>query len=176
ILDDLAAALADIAPMTPKVPYYSATLFDPREQPVCDGAYWVDNLRNTVQFAAAVQAAMEDGYRVFAELSPHPLLTHAVEQTGRSLDMSVAALAGMRREQPLPHGLSGLLTGLHRAGAALDYSALYPAGRLVDAALPAWTHARLFIDDDGQEQRAQGACTITVHPLVGSHVRLTEEP
>ncbi len=176
ILDDLAAALADIAPMTPKVPYYSATLFDPREQPVCDGAYWVDNLRNTVQFAAAVQAAMEDGYRVFAELSPHPLLTHAVEQTGRSLDMSVAALAGMRREQPLPHGLRGLLTELHRAGAALDYSALYPAGWLVDAPLPAWTHARLFIDDDGQEQRAQGACTITVHPLLGSHVRLTEEP
>ncbi|RZH90898.1 acyltransferase domain-containing protein, partial [Staphylococcus aureus] len=102
ILDDLAAALADIAPLPPKVPYYSATLFAPREPPVCDGAYWVDNLRNTVQFAAAVQAAMEDGYRVFAELSPHPLLTHAVEQTGRSLDMSVAALAGMRREQPLP--------------------------------------------------------------------------
>lgn len=46
----------------------------------------------------------------------------------------------------------------------------------MDAPLPAWTHARLFIDDDGQEQRAQGACTITVHPLLGSHVRLTEEP
>ncbi|AKN15812.1 mycocerosic synthase [Mycobacterium haemophilum DSM 44634] len=176
ILDDLAAALADIAPMTPKVPYYSATLFDPRERPVCNGAYWVDNLRNTVQFAAAVQAAMEDGYRVFAELSPHPLLTHAVEQTARNLDMSVATLAGMRREQPLPHGLRGLLTDLHRAGAALDFAELYPAGRLLDAPLPVWTHPRLFIDTDGQEQRAQGACTVTVHPLLGSHVRLLEEP
>ena len=85
--------------MTPEVPYYSATLFDPREQPVCDADYWVDNLRHTVRFAAAVQAALEDGYRVFAELSPHPLLTHAVEQTAQSLDMPVAALAGMRREQ-----------------------------------------------------------------------------
>ena len=63
--------------MPPKVPYYSATLFDPREQPACDAGYWVDNLRHTVRFAAAVQAALEDGYRVFAELSPHPLLTHA---------------------------------------------------------------------------------------------------
>lgn len=176
ILDDLAAALADIAPMTPKVPYYSATLFDPRELPVCNGAYWVDNLRNTVQFAAAVQAAMEDGYRVFAELSPHPLLTHAVEQTARNLDMSVAALAGMRREQSMPYGLRGLLADLHSAGAALDFAALYPAGRLLDAPLPVWTHPRLFIDTDGQEQRAQGACTVTVHPLLGSHVRLLEEP
>ncbi len=93
--------------MTPEVPFYSATLFDPREQPVCDAGYWVDNLRHMVRFAAAVQAALEDGYRVFAELAPHPLLTHAVEQTARSLDMPVAALAGMRREQELPHGLRG---------------------------------------------------------------------
>ena len=28
-----------------------------------------------------VQAAMEDGHRVFAELSPHPLLVRALEQT-----------------------------------------------------------------------------------------------
>ena len=104
ILDELAAALADLTPMSPEVPYYSATLFDPRERLVCDAGYWVDNLRHTVQFAAAVQAALEDGYRVFGELAPHPLLTHSVEQTARSLDMSVAALAGMRREQPLPHG------------------------------------------------------------------------
>ncbi|VBA49881.1 Mycocerosic acid synthase [Mycobacterium attenuatum] len=176
ILDDLAAALADLKPSPPQVPYYSATLFDPRERPACDGRYWVDNLRNTVQFAAAVQAALEDGYRVFAELSPHPLLTHAVDQTSRSLDMTAAALAGMRREQPLPHGLRGLLTDLHSAGAAVDFSVLYPTGRLVDAPLPAWTHPRLFIDDEGQEQKAQGACTIAVHPLLGAHVRLLEEP
>ena len=94
ILDELSEALADITPMAAEVPYYSATLFDPRDGRYCDAGYWVDNLRHTVRFAAAVQAALEDGYRVFAELSPHPLLTHAVEQTARSLDMPVAALAG----------------------------------------------------------------------------------
>ena len=177
ILHDLAAALADLNPMPPKVPYYSATMFDPREKPVCDGSYWVDNLRNTVQFAAAVQAALEDGYRVFAELSPHPLLTHAVDQNARSLDMSAAALAGMRREQPLPHGLRGLLSDLHSAGAAVDFTVLYPDGQLIDSPLPAWTHRHLFIGDGvSQDAKAQGACTIAVHPLLGSHVRLIEEP
>ena len=176
ILDELAAALADLTPVPPKVPYYSATQFDPREQPACDAGYWVDNLRNTVQFAAAVQAALEDGYRVFAELSPHPLLTYQVEQNARSLDTSVAAIAGMRREQPLPHGLSGLLTDVHSAGAAVDFSVLFPAGRLVDAPLPAWTHQQLWIDEEGQAQKAQGASTIAVHPMLGAHVRLNEEP
>ncbi len=176
ILDDLEAALADLEPMAPKIPYYSATLFDPRERPVCDAGYWVDNLRNTVQFAAAIQAALDDGFRIFAELSPHPLLTHAVDQNARSLDMTVRSLAAIRRDQPLPHGLRGFLTDLHGVGAAIDFSVLYPAGQLVDAPLPAWSHRHLFIDAEATDGKVQGACTVTVHPLLGSHVRLVEEP
>ena len=105
----------------------------------------MDNLRHTVRFSAAVQAALEDGYRVFAELSPHPLLTHAVDQTARSLDISVAALAAMRREQPLPHGMRGLLGDLYATGAAVDFSVLYPSGHLMDAPLPTWTHRNLLL-------------------------------
>ncbi len=120
---------------------------------------------------------MEDGHRVFAELAPHPLLTHPLEQNARSLDIPLAALASMRREQEMPHGLRGFLADLHNAGAAVDFSALYPNGRLVDAPLPTWTHRRLLLNRDGQESSpTHGACTVSVHPLLGPHVRLQEEP
>jgi polyketide synthase 5 len=176
ILDELTEVLAELRPMTPEVPFYSATMYDPRERPVCDGGYWANNLRHMVRFAPAVQAALEDGYRVFAELAPHPLLTHAVEQTARSLDMSLAALAGMRREQALPYGLRGFVADLHSAGAAVDFSVLYLNGRLVDAPLPTWTHRRLLFSRGGQESPTHGGCTVSVHPLLGAHVRLQEEP
>ncbi|WP_219069036.1 sulfolipid-1 biosynthesis phthioceranic/hydroxyphthioceranic acid synthase [Candidatus Mycobacterium methanotrophicum] len=176
ILDDLVNVLADLKPRTPTVPYYSATLFDPRDQLVCDADYWAENLRHTVRFAAAVQAALEDGHRVFAELAPHPLLTHAVEQTASSLDMTVAALASMRREQALPNGLRALLADLHCAGAAVDFSILYPHGQLVDAPLPTWTHRPLLLSRDGQSAPTHGGRTMSVHPLLGAHVRLCEEP
>ncbi|MCW2513518.1 MAG: acyl transferase domain protein, partial [Mycobacterium sp.] len=173
ILDELTEALEDLVPMEPAVPYYSATLYDPRDPADFDGYYWADNLRHAVRFAAAVQAALEDGYRVFGELSPHPLLTYAVDQNARSLDVRLAALAGMRREQELPYGLRGFLADLHSAGAAIDFAALWPSGDLVDAPLPTWTHPRLILTRDGQEQ---GASTLAVHPLLGAHVRLPEEP
>ena len=176
ILDELTGVLADISPMTPEVPFYSATLFDPREQPVCDAGYWADNMRRMVRFATAVQAALEDGYRVFAELAPHPLLTRALEQTARGVDVPMAAVAGMRREQELPHGLRGFLADLHSAGAAVDFSVLYPTGRLVDAPLPTWTHRQLLLSRDGQDSPTRGGCTVSVHPLLGQHVRLQEEP
>lgn len=176
ILDELTETLADLHPMAPEVPFYSATLYDPREQPVCDADYWALNLRQMVRFAPAVQAALEDGYRVFAELAPHPLLVHAVEQTGRSLDVPLAALSGMRREQALPYGLRGFVAELHGAGAATDFAVLYPEGRLVDAPLPTWTHRRLWVSRNGQESPTHGGCTVSVHPLLGEHVRLQEEP
>ena len=176
ILGELTDVLTELKPMTPEVPFYSATLFDPRDQPAFDARYWADNVRRMVRFATAVQAALEDGYRVFAELSPHPLLVRALEQTARGVDVPLAALAGMRREQALPHGLRGFVADMHSAGAAVDFSVLYPNGRLVDAPLPTWTHRRLWLSGGSQESPTHGACTVSVHPLLGAHVRLQEEP
>ncbi len=112
---------------------------------------------------------------MFAELSPHPLLTHAVDQTARSLDMTVAALAAMRRDQPLPHGMLGLLGDLYATGATVDFSVLYPGGHLMDAPLAAWTHRSLLLSREGHSSRAL-ASSVAVHPLMGQHVRLPEEP
>lgn len=176
IVSDLAEALADLKPMTPEIPFYSATLFDPREQPVCDADYWVTNMRRMVRFATAVQAALEDGYRVFAELSPHPLLTRALEQTAASRETPMAALAAMRRQQSMPDGLRELVVDLHSAGAAVDFSVLCPSGQLVDAPLPTWTHRRLWLSGGGQDSPTHGGCTIAVHPLLGANVHLHEEP
>ncbi|WP_264892337.1 MULTISPECIES: sulfolipid-1 biosynthesis phthioceranic/hydroxyphthioceranic acid synthase [Mycobacterium] len=176
ILDELYEVLADIEPLQPEVPYYSATSFDPREEPYCDAGYWADNLRHTVRFAAAVQAALEDGFKVFTELSPHPLLTNAVDQTARALDKTATALAAMRREQPLPHGLRGLVGELYAAGAALDFSVLYPSGRLLDAPLPCWSQRSLFLTTSGLDSVARRSALVPAHPLMGVHVRLPEEP
>ena len=84
ILDDLDEALEELTPMEPTVPYYSATLVRPAR--CCRSGMprtgWT-TCATPCGFAAAVQAALEDGYRVFGELSPHPLLTRAVEQTAQ---------------------------------------------------------------------------------------------
>lgn len=175
ILDELIDALADLSSADPVIPYYSATLFDPREPADYDGYYWADNLRHAVRFAAAVQAALEDGFRVFAEVSPHPLLTHAVDQNAKSLDVDAVALATMRRSQELPHGLREVLADLYSAGAAIDFEVLYPEGALVDVPLPAWAHQRFMLSRAAVRPVA-GVVAAEVHPLLGAHVRLPEEP
>ena len=85
----------------------------------------------------------------------------------------MVALASMRRDQELPNGLLGFVSALHSAGAAIDYAATWPGGALVDAPLPTWTRSHLILDRESQEQ---GAATVAVHPLLGAHVRLPEDP
>ncbi|BBZ03721.1 polyketide synthase [Mycolicibacterium chitae] len=56
--------------------------------------YWYDNLRNTVRFDHAVQAAIDCGATVFIELSGHPALLHAVAE--RAADSAVLVGTGHR--------------------------------------------------------------------------------
>ena len=46
-----------------------------------DKNYWYRNLRETVQFESAVRRLWEDGYNVFIEPSPHPVLIAEIEDT-----------------------------------------------------------------------------------------------
>ncbi|RPA66384.1 acyltransferase domain-containing protein [Gordonia oryzae] len=78
VLPDLRAALADLTPRRPHLPLLSTTL--ETGEPTFDADYWCANLRNPVRFASAVAQAGAD-HGVFVEVSPHPLLTHAIDET-----------------------------------------------------------------------------------------------
>jgi len=163
--------LAGIAPQPPTLPFYSTTGFDPRERPACDARYWLQNLRRTTRFSAAVRAALDDGYRVFVEPGPRPLLSDWVAQTAAGVDVAPVTTTVLGRGR-LPDAVSEL----YCLGATIDFAALYPTGRIVDAPLPAWTHRRLWPDTAAAAPSAGGEPTITVHPLLGPRVALPELP
>ena len=174
ILAELAERLAGISARIAHTPIYSTSSLDPREAVVCDCAYWVDNLRHAVRFRPAVQAALEDGHRVFVELSPHPIITRAVLQNAAAMDLNVRALPSMTRGEPMPHGLLDVIGALYDSGAAIDFSVLYPEGQLVDLPLPAWTHYPLFLAPVTQSTGAHHIAS--THPLLNIHRTLHEEP
>ena len=46
-----------------------------------DASYWGRNMRQPVRFAESVSLLLEQGAPVFVELSPHPILTQAIQET-----------------------------------------------------------------------------------------------
>ena len=79
ILGDLRAALAGLAPKAPSIPIIS-TVDGAGGTLGFDAEYWAANLRRPVRFADAVSTAGAS-HATFIEISPHPLLTHAITDT-----------------------------------------------------------------------------------------------
>jgi phthiocerol/phenolphthiocerol synthesis type-I polyketide synthase A len=76
ILPELRSALSDIVPTNPRIPLLDTA----GAAPTFDADYWAANLRNPVRFHQAVSAAGAD-HGTFVEVSPHPVLTHAITDT-----------------------------------------------------------------------------------------------
>ncbi|MDG4666920.1 type I polyketide synthase [Mycobacterium sp. 236(2023)] len=79
VLGDLRAALAEVDPSIPTLPFLS-TVTDPSVSPVLDADYWVANVRQPVRFSEAITAAAaENG--TFIEVSPHSTLGQAISES-----------------------------------------------------------------------------------------------
>lgn len=83
ILPDLRVALADISPRTPTIPLLSTADSSGAVSPRMDADYWCANLRNPVRFDPVVAAAGAQ-YGTFVEVSPHPVLTYALDDILRA--------------------------------------------------------------------------------------------
>jgi phthiocerol/phenolphthiocerol synthesis type-I polyketide synthase C len=79
ILPELRSALADLTPRTPTIRFIS-TVADTASAPVLDADYWVANVRRPVRLSKAFANAADE-HAMFVEISPHPMLTHAVSDT-----------------------------------------------------------------------------------------------
>lgn len=169
ILADLKAALSDVVGMSAKVPVYSTALDDPRRHTAFDGQYWSRNLRQPVRFADAVTVALLDGHRTFIEVSPHPLLTHAVTETARAAGREAVVIPTLRRDQDQSQGLLPQLAELHCLGVPVDWSRHYPSGNLAEAPLPAWAGRDLGVQ--ALKLQRPGQATVPTHPLLGTHAQ-----
>ena len=77
--ETLIGALSGLAPQAARIPILS-TVDGVGATPSFDAEYWVANLRNPVRFSRAIATAGAS-HTTFIEISPHPLLTHAISDT-----------------------------------------------------------------------------------------------
>ncbi|MGB3476654.1 MAG: acyltransferase domain-containing protein, partial [Mycobacterium sp.] len=166
ILGDLRSALADLRPSAPKIPLISTVGHEGTGVPAFDADYWVHNLRNPVRFAQAVTAAAA-GHATFIEVSPHPLLSHAINgnlETARPAGDSVVT-GTLLREQPEALSFHTNLATV----APPPADAPQPDGGIGRADLPPrpWQHVRYWAAPVAANRHSADA-----HPLLGIHVEL----
>ncbi|WP_080644121.1 type I polyketide synthase [Salinispora arenicola] len=178
VLTDIRMGASALVPGPPTVPLYSTALADARADAARDADYWTTNVRRPVRFTEAVEAAIEDGYRLFVEVSSHPVVTHSVSETLDHLEVEDAAVVGtLRRNRDEIETLLGNLATLHSHGAALDWSTSHPRGELVSVPGTAWQHRPYWTFSDSRgDAGLGGGHDPHRHSLLGGQLTISGTP
>ncbi|MFC3965746.1 type I polyketide synthase, partial [Nocardia jiangsuensis] len=174
--DELAGALAGIAPQAGRVPVYSTVTAEVLDTTAMDAGYWYENLRGTVAFHAAVTAAIGAGHTTFLEVSPHPVLVAPLQETLDDLPGGGVVTGSLRRDQPERLQLLTAAARLFVTGTPIDVATGAADGRYVPLPTYAFRHQRYWLestDAGGGDAGSLGLGTVA-HPLLGAAAELAE--
>ena len=138
----LIESLSDLRPQPSTLPFYSTVDGGWADATRLTAGYWYRNLRRAVGFDSAVRALIESGHNLFVEVSPHPVLTSAIEETAEDVGAEVIATETLRRHDGGLRRFRRSLAEAHAHGLKVHWGAALAAtpARLVD--LPTYPFRR----------------------------------
>ncbi|KOX18427.1 polyketide synthase [Saccharothrix sp. NRRL B-16348] len=128
IREPLLAALSGITPREARVPLVSTVTGDLVTGVELDAAYWWENVRRPVRFAAALRRVLSSAPAAVVEVGPHPVLAAAIDE-GLAGHGDVVRVASLRRDRPQRQQLLEALGALYAAGVDPDWEGVHPGPR-----------------------------------------------
>ncbi|MEU7696532.1 type I polyketide synthase, partial [Microbispora hainanensis] len=170
--EELLETFAGLTPRPAEVAFHSAVTGEPVDTTTLDAGYWYRNLRETVRFDAVVAGLAGTGHRRFIEISPHPVLTVAVEEILAERGVSGLATGTLRRGEGGTDAFRRALAVAHLAGVSVAWPV---GGATVD--LPTYRFAReryWMTPSAGPAQAARLGLAAARHPILGAMVTLAD--
>nr|WP_204038389.1 type I polyketide synthase [Micromonospora qiuiae] len=162
--------LAGITPRPSEVPFYSTVTGELLDTTELTAEYWYTNLRQPVLYQTTIQTLSTRGHNLFIEVSPHPVLTTATQET---LDEGCAVFGTLRRDQGGEAQFLASLAHAHSSGATVDWSAVYGTDACVTA-LPTYgfERQRYWAVAEQTADVVSAGLTAAEHPFLGAMAQL----
>ncbi|MEU9993742.1 type I polyketide synthase, partial [Streptomyces sp. NPDC048045] len=172
MLDDFRAVLEGVSFEAPSIPIVStltgrAATADELASP----GYWVRHVRESVRFADAVHALVDEGVRTFVEVGPGGTLS----ALGQESAPEAGFVPVLRTDRPEESALTAAIAEVHVRGAHVDWDAYFTGSgaRRVDLPTYAFQRERYWLDvlPAVGDVSAAGLGSAE-HPLLGATVTL----
>ena len=164
IMDALHDALVSVQPQMPLIPLYS-TVTGKQVTEVTYGAdYWPKNVRQSVEFAAATQSLVDDGYNIFLEVGPHPVLSSSLRDCIKAAGREFRLVHTLRRNQPEVASIHKAIMSVYASGGDLNWTVHNDQGDFIALPNYAWQRERFWLEND---RAVQDRIAPVVHPMLG---------
>ena len=175
IRDEVLSTLSEVKPGRAIIPMVSGMSADYLDGATADAEYWYASLRATVRFSAGIERLRADGYGVFIEVSPHPVLTNAIAATLEGSDTEPIVTGTLRRDDGGPARLLASFAEAHVRGVPVDWNAVLPEAQRI--ALPTYAFQRQHFWPKavaGTADLTSAGLGSVGHPLLGAVVELAD--
>ncbi|MFE0422321.1 type I polyketide synthase, partial [Streptomyces sp. NPDC058953] len=177
--DELLELLAPVRPRPASVAFYSSVAgYAGGSMPdtsAMGAAYWYENLATTVDFRSATRALLDDGHTLFIEASPHPVLTHPVQETAEESagTAGVTVTGTLRRDDDTWQRILTSLATTH-THTTVDWTRFStPTTHPVDLPTYPVRRERFWLERPGGAGDAGAVGQMVLrHPLLGAAVEL----
>src|SRR5262249_17939839 len=131
--------------------------------------YWYRNLRQTVRFGEGAEALLRDGHRFFVEVSPHPVLTLALEETAAASQGASLATGSLRRGEGGLERLMASWSELWARGCPMRFDRVLEPGRSITLPTYAFDRQRYWLNGVKKKGDVSSLGQSPVdHPLLGA--------
>jgi phthiocerol/phenolphthiocerol synthesis type-I polyketide synthase C len=166
IRGELLTDLAGLASSAPHTMLLSTVTGESVSGGQLDAEYWWHNIRSPVRFTDATAALVADGFRIFVEIGPNPVLQSYLHDAFRAAESQGRVLATLSRKQAEEDPFPALAAQCHVAGYDMTGAARFD-GPADPRGLPLypWQRERFWFDHTVED--ANLADPPFEHPLLG---------
>jgi 1-acyl-sn-glycerol-3-phosphate acyltransferase len=167
---ELVESLSSLRPAAEQVPMVSVVDGDWIAGAELGPGYWWRNIRQPVLFGDGVGRLLDDGYDLFLELGPHPVLAQSVRECLVARDAAGTVLPSIRRLEDEREAMLRSLGALYATGREIDWDGLQPHPvRHVDLPRYPWQRERHWFESAPVDTVA--AADAGSNPLLARRVR-----
>ncbi|PCG87401.1 type-I PKS [Streptomyces sp. WZ.A104] len=141
LLPALREQLTGLATADAGIAFYSSVTGERAAGPELDADYWCRNLREPVRFDRALERLRADGFGIFVEVSPHPVLQIALAQ-GTEADGAAVVVGSLRRDHGGIEQALRALAELHVQGVPIPWERVFTTSDTRRADLPTYAYQR----------------------------------
>jgi len=123
-LEEFRHAIDKLSPRPARMPIYSSFRGQLAAADDFGSSYWVRHIREQVRFAQAIAAMLADGYRLFVEVAPHPLMQTSLMECFAEAGVKAHAMGTLVRDSGSIDDLLRTLIDLEKSGLPVAWDRL----------------------------------------------------
>ncbi|MBD8498536.1 type I polyketide synthase [Paenibacillus arenosi] len=165
---ELLDVLSDLKLSSTTIPLYSTVTGKHIDGAEMNAEYWWLNVRNPVYFAAATQSIIEDGYGLFVEIGPHPVLANSIQECLTVCGKQGVVTPSLRRGQDELSIMMNATGLLFTNGIDLEWAIVNGNGNYIKLPLYCWQRERYWNETEESRLDRTGEA---LRPLLGTRLK-----